>query len=54
MSSAESHLGLLDGVARRAERLCESELCCLEHRKNVSDLFRLYKIYHRPDHLMHE
>ena len=29
MSSAESHLSLLDSVILRAKRLCEGELCCL-------------------------
>ena len=29
MSSAESHLRLLDSVVRSAEMLCEGELCCL-------------------------
>ena len=33
MSSAESHLSLLDRVVRSAERLCEDELCCLRHRR---------------------
>ena len=52
MSSEESHLGLLDMVVRSAERLCEGGLCCLWHRRKVSALCLLYKIYHRVDHPM--
>ena len=47
MSSAESHLGLLDSIVRSAEWLCEGELCCLGNRRKVSVLCLLYKIYHR-------
>ena len=54
MSSAEYHLGLQDNVVRRAERLCEGELCCLGHRRKISALCLLYKVYHRADHSMHE
>ena len=52
MSSAESHLGLLDSIVRSAERLCEGELCCLGHRRKASVLSLLYKIYHRVCHHM--
>ena len=45
--SAESHIGLLDSIVRSAERLCEGERCCLAHRRKVSNLSLLYKIYHR-------
>ena len=38
MLDTESHLGLLDSVIRSEERLCEGELCCLQHRRNVSAL----------------
>ena len=31
MSSAESHLGLLDSSVLSAERLSDDELCCLGH-----------------------
>ena len=48
----EFHLGLLDSVVRRAERLCENELCYLRHRREVNVLCLLYKIYHRLDHPM--
>ena len=55
MSSAESHSGLLDSIARSAERLCEGELCCLGHRRKVViALCLLYKIYHRVDHPMNK
>ena len=54
MSSAESHLGLLDRIGRSVESLCEGELCCLGHRRKVSVLCLLYKIYHRVDHPMNE
>ena len=54
MSSAESHLGLLDIVVRSAKRLCEGELCCLGYRKKVSVLCSLYGIYHRVDHPMND
>ena len=54
MSSTESHLGLLDSIVRSAERLCEGGLCCLRHRRNVSTLWLLYKIYNRIVHPMNE
>ena len=50
ISSAESHLGLLDSAVRNAERLCEGGLCCLQHRKKVSDLCLIFEMYHRADH----
>ena len=40
----ESHLGLLDNVVRSVEKLCEGELCCLEHKRKISTLCLLYKI----------
>ena len=52
MSSAESHLGLLDGIARSTERLCEGELCFLAHGRKVSALCLLHKMYHRVNHPM--
>ena len=36
VSSAESHLGLLDSIVRSTERLCEGELCYLGDRRKVS------------------
>ena len=54
MSSTESHLSLLDSIVRCAERLCESELCCLGRRRKVSTLCLLYKIYHRADYSLQE
>ena len=51
ISSAESHLCLLDGIV---ERLCEGVLCCLGHIRKVSALCLLYKIYHRVDHPMNK
>ena len=54
MLSAESHLSLLDSVVCSAEGLCEGELCCLWHRRKVSALCFLYKIYHREDHSLNE
>ena len=53
-SSAETHLNLLDGIVRRAERLCGRELCDLEHRRRVSCLCMLYKIYNNPDHALRD
>ena len=53
MSSAESHLGLLDSVVRSKE-ISEDELFCLGHRKKVSSLCLLCKINHRVDHPMNE
>ena len=38
MSSAESHLGLLDSIVRRTEKLYEGEVCCLGHRRKISVL----------------
>ena len=54
VESVESHLGLLDSIVRSAERLCEGKLCCLGHRRKVSALCFLYKIYHRVDRPMNE
>ena len=45
---------LLDSVARSAERLCEADFVAWEHKRKVSVLCLLYKIYHRADHLLHE
>ena len=38
ISSVESHLGLLNSIARSAERLCGGEHCCLRHRRKLSAL----------------
>ena len=54
MSSVESNLGLLDSIVRNAERLCEGKLSCLRHKRKVSALCLLYKIYHRVDHPVNE
>ena len=54
MSSAGSHLGLLDRVIRSAERWYESELCCLGNRRNDSAFCLFYKIHHIEDHPLHE
>ena len=35
LSSAESHLVLLDSTVPSAERLCKGELCCSGHRRKV-------------------
>ena len=51
MSSAEYHLGLLHSIVHSEERLCEGDLCCLGHKRKVSALYLLYKIYHRVDTL---
>ena len=45
------HSCLLECVVHSAKRLCESELCCLGHRRKVSVLCLCYKIYRRVDHL---
>ena len=54
MSSAESRLGSLDSIVRSVKRFCKGELCCLRHRRRVSALCWLYKIYHRVDNPMNE
>ena len=54
MSSAESHFGLLDNIVCGAERFIEGKLCCLAHRRKVSNLCLLYGIYHRLDYPMSE
>ena len=54
VSSAESHLGLLDSIFRSAEKLCEGKLCCLGHERKVSAFCLLYKIYDRVGHPMTE
>ena len=54
MLSVKSHLSLLDSVVCSADKLCDGELSCLGHRKKVSVLCLLYKIYHRADHSSHE
>ena len=54
MSSAECHLRLLDSIVHRPERLCEGELYCLGHRRKVSTLCLLYKIYYRGNYTMNE
>ena len=33
MSTAESHLALLESVVHSAESLCESDLCCIGDKK---------------------
>ena len=47
-------MGLLDSIVRSAERLCEGDVCCLEHRRKISALCLFCEIYHRVDHLMNE
>ena len=54
MLSEDSHLSLLDSVFCSAKVLCEGKLCCLGHRKKVSALRLLCKIYHRADHNLHK
>ena len=54
MSSAESHLSLLNRVVLSVERLCEGKLCCLGHRRKINALCLLYKIKHRADHCLHK
>ena len=54
MSSAESHLGLMDTIVHSEERLYEDEPCCLGHGRKASALCLPYNIYHRVDHQMNE
>ena len=54
ISSAVSHLCLLDSVVRSEEKLCAGELHCLGHRRKSGALGLLYKIYHRANCPMHE
>ena len=49
-----SLIWILDSVVRSSERLREGELVWLEHRRKVSAVCLLYKIYHRTDHPIHE
>ena len=49
-----SHLSFVDSVVRSAERLYEDEFCCLGHRRKVSGLFLLYRIYDTRDLPMYE
>ena len=51
VSAASEHLRLLDAVVRRAEALCgRRTLCCLDHRRRVSVLCMLYKIFQNVAH----
>ena len=52
ISSAESHLGLLDSVVRSAET-CDLEYCCLEHRRKVLALLGLVFAIQSPIYLRH-
>ena len=54
MSSAGSHLSLLDIFVHSAGKLCEGELCCFDHRSWSNALCLLYKIYYRANHPLHE
>ena len=54
MSSASSHLSLLDRVAPSAERFYEGELCWLGHRRKLSAMCLLYENYDRADLPLHE
>ena len=49
-----SHVGLLESIVTSAEMLWEAELYCFGHRRKVSALCLLYKIYHRVAHSMNE
>ena len=53
ISSAESHLSLLEGIIRSAKRLRKGKPCCLEHRRKVY-LCLLYKIHYTVDHPKHK
>ena len=54
MSSAKSHVGLLDYIFRSAERLCQGELCCLEHRKKIRASCLLNEFYYILGHPMND
>ena len=54
MSSDDSYLSLLDIVIRSAEGCVSVNFVVLWHRRIVSDLYLLNKIYHRADHPLHE
>ena len=54
ISSAEFRLGLLDSIVCSGEKLCKGELYYLGHRRKVSALCLLYKMYHREDHSINE
>jgi hypothetical protein len=50
-STVSCHLRLLDGVVHKAAVLCRATtLCELSHRRNVSFLYMLYKIYANGSH----
>ena len=53
-SAAKTHLKLLDRVVRRAEALCRAGLCNLGHRRQVSCLCIMYKIYCNPNHALND
>ena len=50
----EVSLEITGSIVCSAAGMCEGELCCLGHRRKVSALCLLYKIYHRADHPLHE
>ena len=54
MSSAESHLSLLDSIVLQCGKAVWGWTLLLGHRKKVSALCLLYEIYHRTDHSLHE
>merc|ERR1711905_100256 len=53
-SAATTHLGLLDRIVKKGERLCGRELCDLEHRRRVSSICMLYKINNNPNHALRD
>ena len=54
MSSAESHLSLLDSTVRSEVELCEGDICCMQHRRQISTFCLVYEIYYGADHILHE
>ena len=53
-SAAKSYFKLLDWVVRGAEVLCGVGLCNLVHRRQVSCLCMICKIYNNPNHALRD
>lgn len=53
-SATNVHLNLIDRVVRRADEMCDGVLDCdLRHRRDVSSLCMLYKVWQNESHPLH-
>ena len=52
-SAADSHLKLLNGNLRACKLLIPNLTISLQHRRFISSLCMLYKIFHNPSHPLH-